>query len=158
MSAENFAVENFKLALSYLQGHSVQLWQRFNFFLAVQAALFVSFAWFAFYKRSLLATQLVCFLGAFVAVLWYIVSAQDRALMRIYRGRVEQAARKIATLDLLGAGDYNQNYVGAEVKSQWYSIDSWYWDLLSITKLPVWLSLFLILIWLVLLFKVSINL
>jgi len=30
MSAEDFAIEDFKLALTYLQGQFARLWQRFN--------------------------------------------------------------------------------------------------------------------------------
>ena len=155
MSTEDFAVEDFKLALSYLQGQFVRLWQRFNFFLTVQTALFGFLGWLAFDKGNLPATRFACFLGASVAALWYVVSAQDRALVEIYRGRAKQAATKITTLDSLGAKDYDKNYVGAEATSQWLSIDSWYWSPLSITRLPVWLSLLLVLVWLVLLFQAA---
>jgi len=155
MTTEDFAVEDFKLALSYLQEQFARLWQRFNFFLSVQTALFGFLGWLAFEKGNLPAIRFACFLGIAVAALWYIVSAQDRALVESYRRRAKQAARKIARLDSLGARGYGKNYVGAEAKSRCRAIDSWYWSPLSITRLPVWLSLFLILIWLVLLFKAA---
>lgn len=153
MSIETFVVEDYKLALGYLEGQFARLWQRFNFFLTIQTALFGFFGWLAFDAGNLPATRFACLLGVFVAALWYVVSAQDRALVEIYRGRVKYAAEKIAALRSIGAEDYDRHFVGAKADSHWRSIDSWYWSPLSITRLPVWLSLLLVLVWLVLLFN-----
>jgi hypothetical protein len=155
MSPEDFAVDDFKLALSYLEEQFSRLWQRFNFFLSVQTALFGFLGWLAFDKGNLPATRFACFLGIAVAALWYVVSAQDRALVEVYRGRAKQAAERIAKLHSLGAKDYDKTFVGAEATSRWRSIDSWYWSPLSITRLPVWLSLFLVVVWLVLMLNAA---
>src|SRR5215211_5977526 len=155
MQSDQFAVEDFKLALSYLQEQFGRLWQRFNFFLSVQTALFGFFGWLAFDQGNFPATRFACYVGIFVAALWYVVSAQDRALVEIYRERAKQAAKNIATFDSLGARDYDKHFVGAGAPSQWRSLDSWYWGPLSITRLPVWLSLLLVLVWLILLFNAA---
>ena len=154
MSAEDFAIEDFKLALTYLQGQFARLWQRFNFFLTVQLALFGFFGWLVFEKENLPATGFICWFGIAIAALWYVVAAQDRALVEVYRKRVEEAAKKIARSPSLGAEDYGKRFIGAGAESQFRSsLIVWYWRPLSITILPVWIALFLLMVWGVLLAK-----
>jgi hypothetical protein len=156
MNPEEFVVEDYKLALDYLQGQFQRLWQRFNFFLSVQLALFGFVGFLAFKERSLAGLPLVGALGIFVSVLWYIVAAQDRFLVFTYRRRVESAAEKIAGIATLNTKDYGRTFIGVEAPSGFESPGSWYsWYLrpLSITRLPVWVSLLLTLVWLALLLK-----
>ena len=153
MSFDEFVVEDYKLALGYLQGQFQRLWQRFNFFLTVQIALFGFLGWLVFDKRSLAALPLVCILGFFVSVIWYLVAAQDRFLVRVYRERTTSAAEKIAGVASFQAKDYAKTYIGAETPSNWDSLIQWYCQPISITRLPVWLSILLALIWLALLLK-----
>lgn len=152
MLADDFIFDNFKLALDYLKGQFSRLWQRFNFFLTVQMALFGFFGWLAFEKDNLPATRLVCMLGVFISALWYIVAAQDRALVEIYRERLEKTAKKLAQITSLNSPDYGTDFVGIEAPSQfrtWCVV--WYCRPLSITILPVWLALLHLLVWMALL-------
>ena len=147
MSADDFVVEDYKLALGYLQGQFGRLWQRFNFFLTVQLALFGFLGWLVFDKAIERAAPLVCAMGVFVSVLWYIVAAQDHALVEFYRKRTQQAATRIAASDSLKAQFVAEEYVGREADSVWNSPLSWYLRSISITRLPAWISALLALIW-----------
>jgi hypothetical protein len=146
-----FIVEDYKLALDYLQKQFDRLWLRFNFFLTVQMALFGFLGWLAYDKGELTGVRFVAGLGLFVSALWYVVAAQDRSLVDVYRGRTRAAAERIAGLDELGMKDYGTTYVGAAARSDRTSLSSWYWQPLSITRLPVYISLSLGLVWLTLL-------
>ena len=151
MSPDDFLIEDYKLAVEYLQAQFQRLWQRFNYFLTIHTALFGFVGWLAFDKRALLAIPLVATLGALLSALWYVVAAQDRFLVQIYRDRVESAAKKIASVGALEAGDYGLTYIGAQAQSAWKSLGSWYWRPLSVTQLPAWIAIFLTAVWLALL-------
>lgn len=150
MEHEEFVVEDYKLALGYLQGQFQRLWQRFNFFLSVQMALFGFLGWLVFEKRSVAALPLVCILGLFVSIVWYLVAAQDKALVSAYRDRTKSAAEKIAAIGAFQAPEYGETFVGAEAKPRPSFPIEWYWRPISITTLPAWLSILLTLTWLVL--------
>ena len=101
MSVDDFAIEDFKLALEYLAAQFQRLWQRFSFFLTVQMALFGFLGWLVFDRQKISAVPVVCLLGVFISALWYVVSAQDRALVDAYRRRTKDAAGRIAAIDEL---------------------------------------------------------
>jgi hypothetical protein len=67
MSPEDFVVDDYKLALSYLQGQFQRLWQRFSFFLTVQLALFGFIGAFALERGAVNAVPLICALGVAVS-------------------------------------------------------------------------------------------
>ena len=71
-----------------------------------------------------------------------------RALVVKYRERLKLAADKIGKDT--GLPDYAAEQPGAEVRSFFQSRLCWYWSPLSITRLPTWLSLALIVLWLLL--------
>jgi len=150
MSADDFAIDDFKLALDYLKAQFDRLWQRFSFFLTVQMALFGFLGWLVFDKGKISALPVGCMLGLFISVLWYVVSAQDRALVDAYRDRTKWAADRIAAIDALKVPDYATNFIGYGADSRFNSPLSWYWHPISITRLPVWISVVLSAAWLAL--------
>ncbi len=148
---KDFLFNNFIWNLDYLKGQFSRLWQRFNFFLTVEMALFSFFGWLAFGNSSAASVRFACMLGIFISVLWYIVAAQDRALVEIYRDRLSKAAAEIATV--AGFESYARDFVGNEAESQfrpWKIV--WYCRYLSITVLPIWISLLTLLAWIGLIF------
>ncbi len=153
MSHEEFVVEDYKLALQYLQAQFERLWQRFGLFLTVQMALFGFVGWLAYEKGKVLAVPLVAILGTVIALLWYVVAAQDRYLVDAYRDRTKFAARRVASISEFQANDYESTYVGSPAPSHFCSPLSWYWEHTSITRLPVWIAGGLIIVWLALLCK-----
>ena len=151
MSDVEFIVEDYKLALSYLQGQFERLWQRFNFFLTVQLALFGLVGVLFLQRGTLKPLPPVCVLGVAVSVIWYLVAAEDRFLVTFYRARVKSAAERIGRLDALKFKGFEQAFIGIEADSGVRSPLEWYWRPLSITRLPVWLALVLGVVWLALL-------
>jgi len=151
MSDVEFVVEDYKLALSYLQGQFQRLWQRFNFFLTVQLALFGLIGVLSFQRGTLKPVPLVCIVGVAVSVIWYLVAAEDRFLVTFYRARVKSAAERIGRIEALNFTGFEQVFVGIEAESGVDSPLEWYWRPLSITRLPVWLALLLGAVWLALL-------
>jgi hypothetical protein len=151
MNDNDFAIDDFKLALQYLQGQFGRLWERFNFFLTVETALFGFLGWLVFDKGNVRAVAPTCLLGMSISLLWYVVGAQDRHLVEVYRHRAGLAAKAIATTS--NAKDYAAIYIGLEAPSKWTSINSWYWRPLSITHLPVWIAICLTLTWFALFLK-----
>ncbi|MBX7165128.1 MAG: hypothetical protein K1X74_02145 [Pirellulales bacterium] len=166
MKAHEFLVEHYKLSLGYLEGQFNRLWQRFQFFLTVQLALFAGFGWCLLEQHNVSCAVAVCGLGVLVSLVWYLFAAQDRYLAESYRARVKAAARRIATRGTRKFAFMKTAYVGKKVVScvrplqltqnsqpaidspaKW--ITSWYCDCISITRLPVWIALVMFVVWIV---------
>jgi hypothetical protein len=151
MSEADFVVEDYKLALSYLQGQFQRLWQRFSFFLTIQLALFGLVGTLAFKDGALGPIPLICGLGLAVSIIWYVVAAEDSYLVSVYRTRVEGAAERVGQDMTLHFKDYGKFFVGIEALSGCRGPLEWYWRRVSITHLPVLLAVLLCLVWLTLL-------
>ena len=143
--------EDYKLKLQYLTAQFDRLWNRFNFFLSVQLVVFGFLGYVTFTLKSPGATRLPILVGLLVSGLWYIVGAQDRALVEIYREHARAAAAQFAQLPN-GIENYELTHPAAEVKTYWSGLDSWYLPAVSITRLPALLGIALVVIWLVMLF------
>jgi len=150
MSKDDLVVEDSRLGVEYLKSQYDRLWQRFNYFLTVEMALFGYFGWLAFEKGRFSSARLPALLGIFVSLIWYATAAEDQALVKAYRDRVTDAAREVAKQLTLNTDDYIRRHVGAEVPSHFNSFLSWYWRPISVTRLPVWIALIHLLIWTVL--------
>jgi hypothetical protein len=82
----DFLTEDYWQKVQYLKDHFRRLWNRFNYFLTIQSALF---------GATLLSPDKyrwwVPIFAAPVCALWYIFGAQDRYLVDLYRKEIEQA-------------------------------------------------------------------
>lgn len=141
----DFLVDDMKLKLAYLEGQYSRLWQRLSYFLTIEAALFGAYGWLAFDKSLTGTIWLLGLAGVVISVLWYLVSSQDSWLVNKYRCRVYDAAKLVG--EAKGLINYEERHPGASVESGFNSFISWYLKPLSITKLPAWISLLLILLW-----------
>ena len=151
MSEAEFVVEDYKLALSYLQGQFQRLWQRFSFFLTIQLALFGLVGTLAFKEGAFRPIPLICGLGLAVSIIWYVVAAEDSYLVRVYRARVKAAAERIGQDMTLHFKTYGTFFIGIEAPSGCRGPLKWYWRPVSITRLPVLLAVLLCIVWLTLL-------
>lgn len=142
----DFLFEDYKTKLEYLRHQYDRLWGRFHFFLTVELAIFGFLGYLTFDKQYPDATPYPIALGIFVSVLWYIVGAEDRALVEVYGERARAAAKRIAKAPD-GPADYELDHAAAEIGAR-RGFRSWYWPWLSITKIPVTLAILLIVIWL----------
>jgi hypothetical protein len=145
----NFLTEDYWQKVQYLKDHFTRLWNRFNYFLTIQSALFGAtvlspdkYRWW------------VPIFAALVCALWYIFGAQDRYLVDLYRKEIEQALdpvrRGLELTNYYFAGQVEDipgqeeriNVLG--VKPSFYQ---WRWRFLSTTKLPALFPVILLLIW-----------
>jgi hypothetical protein len=145
--------EDYKAKLDYLTAQYTRLWQRFNFFLSVELGIFGFLSYLTFNAKALDATPLAAAIGIVVSALWYVVGAEDRYLVEVYRGRANEAARRVERA-AGGIPDFERNHAGAEApppKGPWKP-RSWYWAPISMTKLPATFGLLLLVVWLAILF------
>lgn len=148
----DFLKQDYWQKIQYLKDHFTRLWNRFNYFLTVQSALFGAtvlspdkFRWW------------VPIFAALVCLLWYVFGAQDRYLVELYRKQIEQALKKLEERLPLGDDYYfvgqteNRKEATIErlaIKTEIYQRR---WDRFSTTKLPALFPLFLFGIWMVIL-------
>jgi hypothetical protein len=151
MSAE-LLFEDYKVKLDYVKAQYDRMWQRFYFFLTVELALFGFLGYLTFDARVPDATILPALLGLAVSLLWYIVGAQDRWLVEVYRDRANKAAKAFGQ-DPEGLPDYERDHAGAEVPTDGRrrEVRSWYSRRLSMTRLPATIGLALFGLWLLIL-------
>jgi hypothetical protein len=141
---EDRAFEDFKLKLDYLKSQYERLLTRFNYFLTAEIALFGFFGWLVFEKTNIAAVRVPAFLGALVSLLWYIVAAEDQALVKEYRSRAEKSAERL--------GEFAIDNAAKEIESpRWNGLLSWYWRPISVTRIPVHVAWITLIIWLLLL-------
>jgi hypothetical protein len=142
--------EDYKIKLDYVKSQYERLWRRFDFFLSVQLALFGFLGYLTFEVRLPAATILPAVLGLAVSSLWYVIGAQDRWLVEVYRHRANAAAARFGE-DPAGLADYSIDHAGADIQGGWKEVRSWYWPWLSVTRMPATFALIFLIVWLVVL-------
>lgn len=144
----DFLKQDYWQKIQYLKDHFTRLWNRFNYFLTVQSALF---------GATVLSPEKyrwwVPIFAGLVCILWYIFGAQDRYLVELYRKQIEQSLELIE--NQLSLGDYyyivgqteNRNKATIERFGIKHEVYQWRCDPLSTTKLPAWFPLILLGVW-----------
>lgn len=144
-----FLIQDYWQKVQYLKDHFTRLWNRFNYFLTIQSALF---------GATVLSPEKyrwwVPIFAGLVCALWYIFGAQDRYLVELYRKEIEQALAKIRpnlqltdyyfvgqTEDIV---NQTEKISDLHVKPSFYQ---WRWRFLSTTKLPALFPVILLLMW-----------
>ena len=147
----DFLKEDYWQKVQYLKDHFTRLWNRFNYFLTVQSALF---------GATLLSPEKYrCWIpifGSLVCALWYVFGAQDRYLVDLYRKEIEKAVgqirERISLTDYYYVGqtediaDQMEKIENLNVKQSFYQ---WRRGLLSTTKLPALFPVILLGIWVI---------
>ena len=144
-----FLIEDYWQKVQYLKDHFTRLWNRFNYFLTIQSALFGAVVLSPGEYRPA-----VPLFAALVCILWYIFGAQDRYLVELYRKEIEQVLDQIRP----GLGLTNYYFVGQtenipdhEESIEYFDIKQgiyqWRRESLSTTKLPALFPLVLFLTW-----------
>lgn len=146
-----FLKEDYWQKVQYLKDHFTRLWNRFNYFLTVQSALF---------GATLLSPEMYrCWIpifGALVCALWYVFGAQDRYLVDLYRKEIEKAVgqvrERISLTDYYYVGQtediacQTEKIENLNVKQSFYQ---WRLGLLSTTKLPALFPVILLAMWVI---------
>ena len=89
---DSLLVKDYELKIRYLTDHFSRMWTRFNYFVTIESALLGGKVAFGNGKWSL---PLVL-LGLFLSAVWYVMGAEDRYLVRLYRAHVRLAAERLA--------------------------------------------------------------
>jgi len=146
----NLLFDDYKLKVDYVRAQYDRLWQRFNFFLSVELALFGFLGYLTFDRRFMEAAFLPGWSGLLVSILWYAVGAQDRRLVEVYRQRAHTAATRFAQSPD-GLPDFDADHAAADIPDSWNGVRSWYWSWFSMTRMPATFGLLFTIIWIVVL-------
>jgi hypothetical protein len=145
----DFLKKDYELKINYLTAHLTRMWQRFNFFIALESAL--SVALFGLFKEkeevlSHYATP-IALIGICSSICWYILGAQDRYLVVLYREHVEDVGKKIADqIGLMGyvhVGDQNTK----PKRKRYEHIYQWRSDYISTTRFAALFPVLVVLYW-----------
>ena len=74
-------IKDYELKVRYLTDHFGRMWTRFNYFVGIESALIGGKLIFGNGKLS----PEVAIIGAIVSLIWYVMGAEDRFLVRVYR-------------------------------------------------------------------------
>ena len=140
-----FLAKDYELRIRYLTDHFARMWTRFNYFVGIESALVGGKVIFGDGKLS----QPVAGLGAAVALVWYLMGAEDRFLVEVYRRQVAQAAALVArsawSPDLppyLHVGEVEESSKGIRM-----SPSGWRVAAISTTRLAAWIPLLVLVGW-----------
>ena len=141
----DFALKDYELKVAYLSNHFQRMWTRFNYFVIVEAALLGGKTIFG--DRDLTVWGIVFGLG--LSLLWYVMGAQDRYLVEVYRKQIEDAA-ELLNNGLATAAPRRISAVGQVPDPQHHvkgSITAWRLDPISTTRLAAVIPLVAMAAW-----------
>jgi hypothetical protein len=105
---KDFLFRDYELKIGYLSNHFQRMWTRFNFFVTIESALLGS----KFLIADCVPSVELAIAGIILSLLWYVMGAQDRYLVKLYRWQVEQAGKRIAQQGCSGNRASGYDYVG----------------------------------------------
>jgi len=147
LSPRDFLVKDYELKVNYLTQHFGRMWTRFNYFVGIESALVGGKLIFG---NGELSPQ-IAIVGAVVSVVWYVMGAEDRFLVRVYRGHVKDAAGVLAE-DMRNAAAHGPYRHVGEVDESSKTLDrglsGWRVEAISTTRLAAWIPLLVLLTWL----------
>jgi hypothetical protein len=85
---EAFLQKDYELKIGYLTDQFARMWNRFNYFVAIEAALVGG----KFLLPNGVLSRALAIAGVLISALWYVMGAEDRYLVRLYRYQVKKAA------------------------------------------------------------------
>ena len=147
---KDFLAKDYELKIGYLTQHLGRMWTRFNYFVGIESALVGGKLIFG---DGELSTEVVI-VGAIVSGIWYVMGAEDRFLVRLYRGHVMDAADLLAKVvwNAAAHGPYRHvGEVGESSKRLGWEFSGWRVEAISTTRLAAWIPLLALLTWLALL-------
>lgn len=145
MPPKDFLVKDYELKIKYLTDHFGRMWTRFNYFVGIETALVGSKLIFGGGKL----TADVAIVGALASVVWYVMGAEDRFLVRVYREHVNCAA------DLVGRAHWGHlklayREVGEVTESSKLlepELSGWRVEAISTTRLAALIPLAVLIAW-----------
>lgn len=95
MDETTFPQKDYELKINYLVNQFTRMWTRFNYFLGVETTLIGGTIIFSKDVRDSTHFILLCLLGSTISIAWYIMGAEDRWLVELYREQVKKAFEKL---------------------------------------------------------------
>ena len=142
----DFLVKDYDLKVGYLTQHFNRMWTRFNYFVGIESALVGGKLIFGGGNLS----RELAVVGAIVSLIWYVMGAEDRFLVRVYREHVKNAADLVAK-SLWGTTQPPYRHVGEVTESakelDW-ELSGWRVEAISTTRLAAWIPLVVLFAWL----------
>jgi hypothetical protein len=146
----DFLIKDYDLKVTYLTQHFGRMWTRFNYFVSIESALVGGKLIFGGGKLS----REVAIVGAAVSLIWYVMGAEDRFLVRVYRDEHVKNAADLVAKKLWGTTQPPYRHVG-EVKESaralGQELSGWRWERISTTRLAALIPLLVLVAWLFLL-------
>jgi hypothetical protein len=170
-----FLQKDYELKIAYLTNHFGRMWTRFNYFVAIETALIGG----KFLIPNGVLSPELAITGALISLVWYVMGAEDRYLVRIYRHQVEIAAEELAqaiwpdeeaqkAYRYIGEVDQRARAELRESESvdaqgrkksaarrffgfEWLS--GWRWEPLSTTRLAALFPFLIFVLWIIILFS-----
>ena len=102
---EAFLQKDYELKITYLSNHFTRMWNRFNYFVAIETALLGG----KFLIPNGALSPALAIAGVLISALWYVMGAEDRYLVRLYRHQVKRAADAVA-MTIWTDGKFYQDY------------------------------------------------
>jgi hypothetical protein len=146
LPSKDFLLRDYELKARYLTDHFGRMWTRFNYFVGIESALIGGNLIFGNGKLS----AELAIVGAIVSLVWYVMGAEDRFLVRVYRGHVKSASDLLAkeVWDATTLGPYRHaGEVAASSKELGWELSGWRWNPISTTRLAAWIPLAALLAW-----------
>src|SRR5579859_7165 len=94
VTPEDFALEDYKQKIGYLTAHFTRMWTRFNYLVAIETALVGS----KFLIPANVPSRALALAGVLISAVWYLMGAEDRYLVRLYRDQVKRAAEALPSV------------------------------------------------------------
>ena len=142
---KDFLFKDYELKVRYLTDHFGRMWTRFNYFVSIESALIGGKLIFGNGKLS----PEVTIVGAAVSLIWYVMGAEDRFLVRVYRQHVKDAADLLAQAVWNAPAPYlHVGEVTESSKGLGWGLSGWRLEPISTTRLAAWIPLLLLFTWL----------
>lgn len=141
---DEFLRDDYHLKVDYLKDQFTRMWNRFQFMLGLETA--VAGLYFVPLGTGGVARALAfSVLGLIVSLGWWVMGAEDRFLVVLYRDQVKEAAEKAAAT----VGITRPVYVGDESHAERRRQNpiEWRREWISITRLPAIFALVAIALW-----------
>ncbi|WP_027155905.1 hypothetical protein [Mesorhizobium sp. WSM2561] len=139
-----FLQKDYELKVGYLTAHFQRMWTRFNYFVLIQAALIGGKTIFG---EGQIGTAGLWF-GLVLSLLWYVMGAEDRYLVNLYRDQVKESGERVANIS---SGLHAYCPVGQVPDATiwpWKSPFEWRIPAISTTRLAAIIPLIVSIFWL----------
>jgi hypothetical protein len=151
----DFAQRDYEMKAAYLTNQFQRMWTRFNYFVVIESALIGGKTIFG--DHAIGKAGLAFGLG--LSLVWYVMGAEDRFLVQLYREQLREAAKVLS--DALWQGMTRPyTYVGDVSKANERvkrSLSGWRFEKFSTTRLAALIPLAVSLIWLVFLVRALVS-